>query len=248
MKLISLNVQCGVNYEPLVEFIKRQSSEIDIFCFQEVFHDTTKMRPLLGNKARPKLFSEIQNILQDFNGYHFPTQEGDFGGLAIFIKKSFAVNKVSNDIFFQNLNIMINENDENYFSMGRNLQSVKFSHSGKEYTVFNFHGMWIANGKEDTEKRILQSKEIRKIFDKSRGAKILCTDLNVEPNTKSVTILNEGNKNLIQEFKTISTRSVSKNRSEIVDYVIVSPEVEVKNFEVLKDEVSDHLPLFLEFN
>lgn len=248
MKLISLNVQCGVNYKPLIEFIEKQSRDIDIFCFQEIFNDTIKMRPLLGGKARPKLFSELQNILSDFNGYHFPTLEGDFGGLAIFIKKSIVVNKIGNDTFFQDLDIMIDENEENYFSMGRNLQSAKFSYLGKEYTVFNFHGMWIVNGKGDTEKRILQSEEVRKIFDKTKGAKILCTDLNVEPNTKSVKILDTGNKNLIKEFGITSTRSLSKKRPEIVDYVIVSPEVEVKNFEVLKDEVSDHLPLFLEFN
>ena len=43
------------------------------------------------------------------------------------------------------------------------------------------------------------------------------------------------------------TRSLLKNRPEIVDYVIVSPEVEVENFKVLNEEVSDHLPLYLEF-
>ena len=82
---------------------------------------------------------------------------------------------------------------------------------------------------------------------RSKGAKILCADLNVEPNTKSLSILKEGNRDLIQEYGIISTRSSFKNRSEVVDYVIVSTEIEVKDFKVLQDEVSDHMPLFLEF-
>ncbi len=52
---------------------------------------------------------------------------------------------------------------------------------------------------------------------------------------------------LIKEYKITSTRSLSKNRPEVVDYVIVSPEISVNNFAVLGEEVSDHLPLLLEF-
>ena len=64
-----------------------------------------------------------------------------------------------------------------------------------------------------------------------------------------MSILNEGNRNLIQEYKIDSTRSALYKKSEkFADYVIVSQNVEVKDFKVLKEEVSDHLPLFLEFN
>jgi nitrate reductase assembly molybdenum cofactor insertion protein NarJ len=40
---------------------------------------------------------------------------------------------------------------------------------------------------------------------------------------------------------------VYKKPSKSADYLIVSLEVEVVDFKVMKDEVSDHLPLFLEF-
>jgi len=250
MKLINLNVECGIVYEPLMEFIKKYSVDTDIFCFQEVFHnaDTTKIRSFLVNKARPKLFSEFQNILLDFNGYHFPTREGEFGGLAIFIKKSFVVNKVENIVISRESSKTIDESDENYFAMGRNLQRMKFSHLGKKYSIFNFHGKWIVNGKGDTKKRIEQSEKLRKIFDESNGAKILCGDLNVERDTESMAILNKDNRNLIQEYNIDSTRSLSKKRPEVVDYVIVSPEVDVEDFKVLSDEVSDHLAMSLVFN
>ncbi|MFA6077096.1 MAG: endonuclease/exonuclease/phosphatase family protein [Candidatus Paceibacterota bacterium] len=246
MKLINLNLQGGVVYEPMMEFIKNHSLSTDIFSFQEVFHDAKKTRPLLGN-VQPKLFSELQNILPDFNGYYAAPVEIDVGGLVIFIKKDWVVKKTENLILFPELNNTEDENDDSYFSMGRNLQIVEFSFSGKTYKIFNFHGMWIARGKADTEKRILQSEKVKKIFDESKGARILCADLNVSPDTQSLAILKDGNRNLVEEYGIITTRSSLKNRSEVVDYIIVSPEVEVKNFEVLTDEVSDHLPLLLEF-
>lgn len=243
MKLINLNVVCGGFYEPLMEFIKKHSADTQIFCFQEVFDNAKIVSSILKN-PRPNLFSEIKEILTDFNGFHIPAAQNYFGGLAIFINKGFILNKVENFILFKELNIIDDENDKNYFAMGRNLQKLEFNHDGKIFTVLNFHGMWIVKGKRDTDIRILQSEKVRKIFDESNGAKILCGDLNVERDTESIAILNRGNKNLIQEYNIHSTRSSSKKRPEVVDYIIVSPDIEVKNFEVLPDEVSDHLPLF----
>lgn len=247
MKLINLNTECGVFYEPLMEFIKKHSADIDIFCFQEVFNNTKIISPILKN-PRANLFLEIREILPDFNSFHTPAAQSCFGGLAIFIKKSLLINKIENAALFEELNIIDDEKDKNYFAMGRNLQKLEFNHNRKVFTVLNFHGIWIPGGKGDTEMRILQSEKLRKIFDESNGAKILCGDLNVERGARSIALLNRGNKNLIQEYNINSTRSLSKGRPEAVDYVIVSPEVKVKDFEVLGDEVSDHLPLFLEFN
>jgi hypothetical protein len=247
MKLINLNLECGGVYEPLMEFIKTLSADVDIFCFQEVFHHGIVKRWFLEG-AQPELFSSLQNILPDFDGYFCASSEKDVGGLAIFIKKSFVVDKTENVVLFEGLNTTTDEEDESYFAMGRNLQSIEYNHDGKTYTIFNFHGMWVAKGKMDTPKRIEQSEKLKKIFDAKKGAKILCGDLNLEPNTKSIATLNEGNRNLIEEYGITSTRSsLYKKPTKSADYVIISPEVEVTDFKVLKDEVSNHLPLFLEF-
>lgn len=247
MKLINLNAECGGFYEPLMEFIKKHSADTDIFCFQEVFNNTKIISPILEN-PRPNLFSEIQEILANFNGFHIPAAQSYFGGLAIFIKKDFIISKIEDIILFEELNIIDDEKDKNYFAMGRNLQKLEFNHNGKIFTILNFHGIWIVDGKRDTDLRIGQSEKVRKIFDESKGAKILCGDLNIEKDTESIAILNKGNKNLIQEYNINSTRSSFKKRPEAVDYIIVSPDVDVVYFKVLPDEVSDHLALFLEFD
>ena len=54
-------------------------------------------------------------------------------------------------------------------------------------------------------------------------------------------------KNLIKEYNIQSTRTSLYEKSEkFADYVFVSPEIVVKDFKLLPDEVSDHLALFLE--
>ncbi len=57
-----------------------------------------------------------------------------------------------------------------------------------------------------------------------------------------------GLRNLIKEYGITSTRTSFYTKPEkFADYMLVSPGVEVKDFKVLPDEVSDHSPLYLEF-
>lgn len=55
MKLITLNTWGGKQYEPLLEFLLKYSTDIDLFCFQEVFPNSAEPRPSLG-KVRSNLF------------------------------------------------------------------------------------------------------------------------------------------------------------------------------------------------
>jgi len=71
----------------------------------------------------------------------------------------------------------------------------------------------------------------------------------VAPDTESMAILETSMRNLIKENWVDSTRShLHKGETKFADYVMVSPGVKIERFEVMQDTVSDHLPLFLEFN
>ncbi len=246
MKLVNLNIQCGVLHEEVIEFIKKYSSQIDIFCFQEMPNGLINPRPVLG-EVRKNLFSEIQNILSHFTGYYASMVENDVGGLAIFIKKSLEVSKVNNIVIFNEYTP--NENDSSYFSMGRNVQFLEFKKEEKTCTVLNFHGLWIPKNKNDTDKRIEQFRKVREIFNESKGSKILCGDLNVKPDTESISILSKNTINLIQEYNITNTRSLSDSGyGQVVDYIFTSEDIKINDFQVLPNEVSDHLPLFLDFN
>lgn len=175
--------------------------------------------------------------------------EGDVGGLAIFTKKALLIESIEHLTIFDEQDPGLDEKDEHYFSMGRDLQRVRLMKDNKEFSILNFHGMWTGRGKGDTDGRILQSQKIRKVFDESIGARILCGDLNLEPDTKSLGILTQDNKDLIKENGIASTRSpLYAGPVKLADYVIVSLDVRVENFGVIQSEVSDHLPLFLDFS
>ena len=94
-----------------------------------------------------------------------------------------------------------------------------------------------------------QSQIIKDFLAKRREKKqIVCGDFNLLPNTESMGMLEVGMRNLIKEFNIPTTRNKNYERAEKhADYVLISPTVGVKNFRAVDIEVSDHLPLMLEF-
>lgn len=72
-------------------------------------------------------------------------------------------------------------------------------------------------------------------------------DFNLLPESESLKKFEEfGLRNLIKEYGITSTRSSLYQKEEkYADYAFVSKDIEVQEFAVLPDEVSDHLPLSL---
>ncbi|MEK6887182.1 MAG: endonuclease/exonuclease/phosphatase family protein [Nanoarchaeota archaeon] len=244
MRIITLNIWGGKSFEPLIEFIKKYSKDTGVFCFQEVFRAGKSTREVYAG-ARMTIFEDIQNVLTDFIGYFAPCQN-DEEGLAIFIKKGIKVDDEGDVFVFRERNSRIN-NDAR--TLGRNLHYVKIRYGSKEITIANVHGLWNGQGKTDTQDRIEQSKKIKMFLDKCKGEKILCGDFNLLPETESIRIIEKDMKNLIKDFKIESTRSQSYTKPDKhADYILVSENIDVKEFKVLQEHVSDHMPLMLEFN
>jgi len=89
-------------------------------------------------------------------------------------------------------------------------------------------------------------------LNKVSGKKILCGDFNLAPDTRSLEIIKENMVDLIEKYEVESTRSsfyrhYGEPGLSFADYMIVSPEIKVNDFRVLQDPVSDHLPLYLDF-
>jgi endonuclease/exonuclease/phosphatase family metal-dependent hydrolase len=114
--------------------------------------------------------------------------------------------------------------------------------------IVNVHGL-SAWPKSDTPERIEQSRRIAGLPARAPSARIICGDFNLLPDTESMRILEHGMENLITKFSIASTRSsLHKLSSSFSDYMLVSPTVEVLNFSVSNIEVSDHLPMIMDFN
>ena len=252
MKLITLNVWGGIVYEPLMEFIKEHSIDTDVFCFQEMlFGENPKFTPV--HKARENLFNEIKQQLPEFVAYeyispskHFQDEQIEFkAGQAIFIRDSIKVKDNGNFRCYDKPPF----GTENGGKLTGSFQWIDLEVDNEIITIASLHGLWQkGTSKVDTEERFTQSKKIKDFLNAKNNKRIICGDFNLIPNGESMEVLEDGMINLIKKYDIQSTRSsYYKKDGRFADYVIISPDVDIKDFRVLKDEVSDHLALMLEF-
>lgn len=242
MKLITLNIWGGHVSDPLLKFIKSHAS-IDVFCFQEVYHNAPHKISIEDRVVNLNVFSEIQDLLPDHVGFFRPVVDNIFG-IGIFVKNNIEV--------LGEGEISIHENP-NYLGRGpthsRNLQWLQCRINEQVYSILNVHGLWNGMGKSDSPERIAQSKRIKDFVDTIKTPVILCGDFNLKPDTESMCMLENGMTNLIKTYHVSSTRtSLYPKEEKFADYILISPDITSNKFEVLKDEVSDHSPLFLDFS
>ncbi len=241
MKIISLNTWAGVVEQPLLNFLEK-NIDTDIFCFQEIYHNAQGKVEIDDDTKREvfDLFSKMEKILcNTHNGYFCPALH-DFYGLAIFVKKNIVV-KNHGGCFIHETEWTKRGNHS------RNLQYITIELAGEPLVIVNVHGLWNGMGKTDTEDRISQSKRIKEFLDSQAGSKVVIGDFNLSPDTQSLAIVEKGMVNLIKKYDIQSTRtSLYTKDNKFADYAIITPSIEVKDFKVLPDEVSDHSPLLLE--
>jgi len=237
MRIIFLNIWGGQVFEPLMQFIQEYARSTDFFCFQEV---------------SPELFFKISKTLPDHNGWY------DIGGKyyphnvwyaqAIFVKKGIQVSASRKTNIFHETGNKIGFMQD--LSLKRNSQAI---------FVGNVHGNPHPGSKLDSSSRMIQSQKIIDVFENMSSPKIIGGDFNLLPDTKSIKLFEDaGYRNLIKEFNIKKTRNKlswkihSKDSEYFVkqyfaDYVFTSSDVKVKSFEVPDIEISDHLPLILDF-
>lgn len=232
MRLIFLNTYKDTLKEELLDFINKNLATTDIFCFQEM--DET-------------FFHHGQKLLVNFTG-NILLKNGISGvsyKLATFFSKNL-VNKSKTRLINNETDIGIAEK-YTFFSMT------------SEFSVSNVHGIPTPADKLDSPSRLRQTEEILK-WNMDSAPKIIGGDFNLLPETESIKEFERlGFRNLIKEFNIKSTRNHDVwnklkaspygyfGKQDFADYIFVSPEVKVENFEVPDVAVSDHLPLILDF-
>src|SRR3989338_6048264 len=240
MKLNTLNTWGGRIKEPFINFIK-DNQEIDIFCFQEIYDQAREIMEEAYPIDMFDQFSDLKILLPNHNGYFRPVLQVVYG-IAIFVKKDIPVSEENELIIHASASDLVTDGHHS-----RNMQWIKINLDGRNFTVMNVHGLWNGKGKTDTPERLAQSRIIKEFMSKIEGSKILCGDFNLNPDTESVAILEEGMTNLVKEYSITSTRtSYYEKPGRFADYIFTSPDIKIRDFRVLPDEVSDHAPLYLE--
>lgn len=262
MELLSLNMENGRHHDPLVKFLERQAKSVDIFCFQEV---TSSSSP--GTFGEGYSYDLLRSIIQALPGFvgRFDayTEKLDFEGQkieldlklgqAFFIRQGVvgATNIEALFILGEHSQMMVDEGLENYPTL---MQLADLKAGEMVFRTGNYHGIPRPGTKRDTAARIEQSRKIIDLVGNRSVPTIVAGDFNLLPDTRSVAMFEEaGFRNLVREFKVATTRSTlnrfygTPQQQNFADYIFTRG-VEVEAFEVLPDEVSDHLALKLKFH
>jgi endonuclease/exonuclease/phosphatase family metal-dependent hydrolase len=229
MKIIYLNAWNGELRTALVDFISQQSKDTDIFCFQEFSEDIKAVSDkILSNYTS---FSIYKDLLHD--------------GVSVF-EQTIYVRK--------NLNVISHGTLLDDQLDGGLAVYVKLMINDKSLYICNAHGISKPIEKQDTMGRLKQSNDLIGFFQDKAGAKIIGGDFNLLPITESIQMFEKNwYRNLVKEFNTETTRNhfawdrYPDNKQYFADYIFISKDITLNRFEVSANEISDHLPLILEF-
>jgi len=229
VRIVFLNTWDGKVKEEIGKFFDREIAlGTDVFCLQEIYDKT-------------KLGSDL--LLSNFNHYDAYKKVGEKDAFSqlTFVKKCIT------EVTFSVLG-------EENASIGSSLLT-QLKINNQIFSICNVHGLSQPGNKLDTKERLEHSKLIIDTLVNQKGPKIVGGDFNLEFETKSVRLFEEaGYKNQIKDFGIRTTRNryvwdrYPGSKQYYSDYVFVSSDVSVLNFEVPNIEVSDHLPLTLEIN
>lgn len=253
MKIITLNTWGGrAGKEKLLAFFEKHKDTTDIFCLQELWsapYENLADRVAGGQVIDHRQImvygmQEISELLSEHISYFRPHFLDDYG-LAMFVKKDLVITEEGEEFVHKHKGYVPDGDLGNH---ARNIQYVSLEVDGKSLTIINFHGLWNGKGKTDSDDRITQSKNILEFTKNITGDFVLCGDFNLLPETESMKMLeSSGLKNLLKKYGITSTRTSYYAKDEkYADYILVTKEIEVRDFKVLPEEVSDHAALFLE--
>jgi len=263
MKLICLNVAIfEANNSLLKKFISEQNA--DFVCLQEItraLQSSVKNEYItkdMVDQSTPLLthfFFGPNSVMGDFEQKNFHGKEVfsfKFGGLMEFgnyTKSQYKIVKAQN-VFVQNCFTFTTDAskwpDEDF----RAVLVTDHVINGKKLRILNYHGVWTRN-KLGNEKSLIANKIINDLALQAEGEVIICGDFNLFPNTPSMMLFEKHFISLVDEFSIKTTRpatnELNTQKRNVVDYIWVSKGVNVKDFKVIESNVSDHLPLVLNF-
>jgi len=260
MKIIFLNIWKGVEFDALMDFIKRSGETADFFCFQEMTNSPVAGQTKQG--GRTNMFTEISDALPGFSGYFARVSTGfdeerhvDYEimqGQAIFAKKNIAIDSFG-EVFVFGEKAAVPEDPEPE-NLPAVLQYMRFEKEGKQMTLATVHGIPYPGNKLDDSNRLEQSRRIISFFEGEKGEKILGGDFNMLPNTESMCMFEKAGMNdLIKAYGVTNTRNElaygtypEDHRQYFADFMFVSSGIQVIDFKVPYCLVSDHLPMILE--
>ena len=222
-----------------MELIKKESKQTEILALQEV---------------NPNILKKLSPYLKDFS--HVYDKGGNYKndeyGQAVFVRKPLKISSYSKIFPYE-------KDKRGYGDLGF-LQVIEIEKL--DLALGGLQGKTLPGNKLDTKARLKQTEIILETFrdHKDKRPVIIGGDFNLLPETKCIAMMEQGGyKDLIKDFKIERTRNKQAwdqfrkkkgrffEKQNYADYVFVNDKLQVLDFKVPKNEVSDHLPMILEF-
>lgn len=264
MRLLSLNIALfEANNEKLASFLTQQRA--DIVCLQEV----TKK---IDQNADPKLISKDSVdkatkqlgysyfsptwVIKDFRQKNFHQKEdfyvnlGGFVEFGNYIRSKFRIIK-QQAVFLRGKFEKITDWENWPGEDSRAVQVVDLKIGSKMVRILNYHGIWTKE-KLGNKETLSACKKINELAKEVDYPVIIAGDFNLFPDTESIEAVGKDFISLVDKYHVSTTRpktnELSNLKRNVVDYIFVSSDIKVNSFEVIDTEVSDHLPLSLDFS
>jgi len=267
IKPLSLNISLfDANNEKLFHFLDQLNT--DIVCLQEVTRkvDDFAFDSFISKQVIDKATKQLNHsyyapnwALKDFRQNNFHGKKlfsHEFGGVieyGNYVKSKFEIIRGKSIFVQQHFSYVTDwEWIENHpGEEPRMVQVVDMIIDGNQkLRILNYHGIW-SKDKRGTLRTELACQRLVQLASEVSFPTIMCGDFNLFPETKSIRILKENFRSLVDEYHIQYTRPKSNELSgvkhNVVDYIFVSKEIEVQKFEVIDSDVSDHFPLIMEF-
>lgn len=264
MKIISLNIAAfntatfEDNNKEVVEYLSEQDA--DILCLQEVaraldknakekFRSKELIDEKLGQRYPYRFYAPFWAIDHFKKSDIYTEQCGGLIDLGNYILSKYPITK--GEAFFPQAPYTYITSWENWPEVEyKNFISAQIQIGEKSVQIVNYHGLWTRDklGNEHTKKGC---QMILEETNNNETPIIIVGDFNLFQTTESMKILTDAYTDLVHEYGYKTTRpktnELAEMKNNVVDYALVNDRVKVTDFLVDDNDVSDHLPLILDF-
>ena len=240
MKILQLNVWTGRIKGALLEFL--QNNDFDVICMQEAVWG--------GKQKELENFFATTDQLKEVSRLEYDTRSSNWG-MKIFSEDNIVeqgnVILSKEEIIEERSEVVHNEygiikSVQDFYEHAYTLQIAKLKNG---ITIVNHHGYWKPTPMGD-ETTVEVMRKVAKIVRELDGPVVMCGDFNIiheAPAMRELDFLRD----LTDEYNVDNTLSGLKFNGKVAcDHILVNDLVDVKNFRVLEDLVSDHKALFVE--
>ncbi len=255
MKYLQLNIWDGGKlFDSLISFIA--DLQPDFASFQEVILPVRR-----NSKLRGCDFLDTMSEMTDLKHLSFIPHMSYIGkekflgvgeelyvGTAIVSKYPVLSQKGT---YYHSTFRKVNGPEEHPSSIPRLVHEVVFDVDGTSVNILTTHGVWGEDGRDNTTRDKMSKAIIDALKGKERA--LFSGDLNTEPDTHALQNIRAIMQdpffdNVTSTFNKKQKDTSTKSWDFVVDHVFVSQDISIHKAEIPDVDVSDHMPLVVEFS